>query len=115
MKNEPMMDRQQEVATQLSRSAVSQSVHWNVLIGNESRGVRLGPGGAAGIECNCGLGGACRARKLGWRQDNGNRSNQKSKSDFWPTRQCLAKIDEGQQKIKIVRTTRGENGLAGTP
>jgi len=41
---------------------------------------------------------------LGWRQDNGNRSNQKSKFDFLATRKCLVKIDEGQQKIKIVCT-----------
>jgi len=33
---------------------------------------------------------------LGWRQDNGNRSNQESKFDFLATRQCLVKIDEGQ-------------------
>jgi len=46
---------------------------------------------------------------LGWRQDNGNRSNQKSKFDFLATRQCLVKIDEGQQKIKIVRTNRQSN------
>jgi len=41
---------------------------------------------------------------LGWRQDNGNRSNEESKFDFLATRQCPLKIDEGQQKIKIVRT-----------
>jgi len=46
---------------------------------------------------------------LGWRQDNGNRSNQESKFDFLATRQCLVKIDEGQQKIKIVRTNRQSN------
>jgi len=34
--------------------------------------------------------------ELGWRQDNGNRSNQKSKFDFLATRQGLGKIDEGQ-------------------
>jgi len=28
---------------------------------------------------------------------------------FWPTRHCLVKIDEGQQKIKIVRTNRQPN------
>jgi len=40
---------------------------------------------------------------VGWRQDNGNRSNQESKFDFLathqlghPTHQCLVKIDEGQ-------------------
>jgi len=43
---------------------------------------------------------------VGWRQDNGNRSNQKSKFDFLATRKCLVKIDEEQQKIKIVRTNR---------
>jgi len=46
---------------------------------------------------------------LGWRQDNGNWSNQESKFDFLATRQCLVKIDEGQQKIKIVRTNRQSN------
>jgi len=44
--------------------------------------------------------------KIGWRQDNGNRTNQKSKFDFLATHQSLVKIDEGQQKIKIVRTNR---------
>jgi len=34
------------------------------------------------------------------------RSNQESKFDFLATRQRLAKIGEGQQKIKIVRTNR---------
>jgi len=29
--------------------------------------------------------------ELGWRQDNGNRSNQKSKFDFLATRQCLTR------------------------
>jgi len=43
---------------------------------------------------------------VGWRQDNGNRSNQESKIDFLATRQYLVKIDEGQQKIKIVHTNR---------
>jgi len=47
--------------------------------------------------------------KLGWRQDNGNQSNQESKFDFLTTRQCLVKIDEGQQKRKIVRTNRQSN------
>jgi len=42
--------------------------------------------------------------RLGWRQDNGNGSNQESKFDFLATHQCLVEIDEGQQKIKIVRT-----------
>jgi len=46
---------------------------------------------------------------LGWRQDNGNRSNQKSKFDFLATRQRLVKIDEGQQKIKIIRPNRQSN------
>jgi len=41
---------------------------------------------------------------VGWCQDNGNRSNEQSKFDFLATHQCLVKIDEGQQKIKIVRT-----------
>jgi len=41
--------------------------------------------------------------RRGWRQDNGNRSNRESKFDFVATRRCLVKIDEGQQKIKIVR------------
>jgi len=41
---------------------------------------------------------------LAWCQDNGNRANQESKFDFVATRQCLVKIDEGQQKIKIVCT-----------
>jgi len=48
-------------------------------------------------------------QQLGWRQDNGNRSNQESKFDFLATRQQLAKIDRGQQKIKIVRTNRQSN------
>jgi len=46
---------------------------------------------------------------LGWRQDNGNRSNQDSKFDFLATRQCLVKIDQGQQKIKIVRSNQQSN------
>jgi len=52
----------------------------------------------------------CMGFLLGWCQDNGNRSNQESKIDFLATRQELIfwplarKIDEGQQKIKIVRT-----------
>jgi len=46
---------------------------------------------------------------LGWCQDNGNRSNQESKFDFLATRQRLGKSDEGQQKIKIVRTNRQSN------
>jgi len=46
---------------------------------------------------------------LGWRQDNGNRSNQESKFDFLATHQRLVKIYEGQQKIKIVRTNRQSN------
>jgi len=50
-----------------------------------------------------------RGYALGWRQDNGNRSNQESKFDFLATRQCLVKIDEGQQKRKIVRTNRQSN------
>jgi len=37
--------------------------------------------------------------KVGRRQNNGNWSNQESKFDFLATRQCLLKIDEGQQKI----------------
>jgi len=42
---------------------------------------------------------------VGWRQDNGNRSNQESKfSGHSPV-----KIYEGQQKIKIVRTNRQSN------
>jgi len=40
---------------------------------------------------------------VGWRQDNTNRANQESKFDFLATHQCLVKIDEGQQKIKIVQ------------
>jgi len=31
--------------------------------------------------------------RIGWRQDNGNRSNQESKFDFLATHQCLVKID----------------------
>jgi len=31
-------------------------------------------------------------RVVGWREDNGNRSNQESKFDFLATRQCLVKI-----------------------
>jgi len=46
---------------------------------------------------------------LGWCQDNGNRPNQESKFDLLATRQQLGKIDEGQQKIKIVRTNRQSN------
>jgi len=49
---------------------------------------------------------------LGWRQDNGNRSNQESKFDFLATRQYLVKIVKGQQKIKIVRTNRQSNLLS---
>jgi len=47
--------------------------------------------------------------ELGWRQDNGNRFNQESKFDFLATHQRLVKIDEGQRKIKIVRTNRQSN------
>jgi len=36
-------------------------------------------------------------------------SNQESKFDFLATGQQLGKIDEGQQKIKIVRTNRQSN------
>jgi len=36
-------------------------------------------------------------------------SNQESKFDFLATPQQLVKIDEGQQKIKIVRTNRQSN------
>jgi len=43
------------------------------------------------------------------RQDNRNKANQESKFDFLATRLCLGKIDEGQQKIKIVRTNRQSN------
>jgi len=46
---------------------------------------------------------------LVWCQDNRNRSNKESKFDFLATRQCLVKIDEGQQKIKIVHTNRPSN------
>jgi len=46
---------------------------------------------------------------LGWRQDNGNGSNQESKFDFLATHQCLVEIDEGQQKIKIVCTNQQSN------
>jgi len=46
---------------------------------------------------------------IGWCQDNGNRANQESKFDFVATRQCLMKIEEGQQKIKIIRTNRQSN------
>jgi len=46
---------------------------------------------------------------LGRRQDNGNMSNQESKFDFLATPQCLVKIDEGQQKIKIVHTNQQSN------
>jgi len=46
---------------------------------------------------------------VGWCQDNGNRSNQESKLDFLATRECLVKIDEGYQKIKIVRSNRQSN------
>jgi len=46
---------------------------------------------------------------LGWCQDNGNRSNQKSKFDFLATRQQLGKIDGGQQKIKIIRSNQQSN------
>jgi len=48
-------------------------------------------------------------RWVGWRQDNGNRSNQESKFDFLATHHCLVKIEEGQQKIKIVRANRQSN------
>jgi len=46
---------------------------------------------------------------LGWRQDNGNRTNQESKFDFLATRSQLGKIEGGQQKIKIVRTNQQSN------
>jgi len=46
---------------------------------------------------------------FGWRQDNGNRSNQESKFDFLTTRHLLWKIDGGQQKIKIVRSNQQSN------
>jgi len=46
---------------------------------------------------------------VGWRQDNGNWSNQESKFDFLATHQRQVKIYEGQQKIKIVRTNRQSN------
>jgi len=39
-------------------------------------------------------------RRVGWRQGNGNRTNQKSKFDFLATHRSLVKIDEGQQKNK---------------
>jgi len=35
--------------------------------------------------------------------------NKESKFDFLATRQCLVKIDEGQQKIKIVFTNQQSN------
>jgi len=50
--------------------------------------------------------------ELGWRQDNGNRSNQESKFDFVATRQCLGKIDEGQQKKSSAPT---DNQIYGLP
>jgi len=46
---------------------------------------------------------------LGRRQDNRNRPNQESKFDFLATHQCLVKIGEGQQKIKIVRSNQQSN------
>jgi len=45
---------------------------------------------------------------LGWRQDNGNRSNQESKFDFLAT---LVKIDNGQEKIKIICSNQQSNWL----
>jgi len=45
-------------------------------------------------------------QSLGWRQDNGNRSNEESKFDFLATGLCPVKIDDGQQKIKIFRTIK---------
>jgi len=57
-------------------------------------------------------GAAIVGQQLGRRQDNGNRSNQESKFDFLATHQCLVKIDEVQQKIKIVRTNRQSNLLS---
>jgi len=50
-----------------------------------------------------------RVQQLGWCQDNGNRSNQESKFDFLATHQRQLKIEEGQQKIKIVRTNLQSN------
>jgi len=50
-------------------------------------------------------------RQLGWRQDNGNKSNQESKFDFLATGNGLVKIDE-EQKIKIVLTNRQSNLLS---
>jgi len=47
--------------------------------------------------------------KIGGRQDIGNRSNQESKFDFLSTRQGLVKMDEGHEKIKIVRTNQQSN------
>jgi len=48
-------------------------------------------------------------KKVRWRQDNGNRSNQESKFDFLATHQRLVKIDEGQQKRKIVCPNQQSN------
>jgi len=50
-----------------------------------------------------------KCEKVGWCQDNGNRSNQDSKFDFLAIRQCLVKIDKGQQKIKIVSSNQQSN------
>jgi len=48
------------------------------------------------------------SQSIGWRQGNGNMSNQESKFDFLATHQCLVKIDK-EQKIKIVRTNQQSN------
>jgi len=47
--------------------------------------------------------------EVGWCQDNGNMPNQESKFDFLATCRCLVKIDEGQQKIKIVHSNQQSN------
>jgi len=52
-------------------------------------------------------------RLVGWRQDNGNRSNQKSKFDFLATRQRLVKIDGFEGSVPRVAVT-SPNGHSNT-
>jgi len=66
-------------------------------------GERRGPGCAATLASHK------VPKKFVCLQFYGNWSNQESKFDFLATHQCLEKIDEGQQKIKIVRTNRQSN------
>jgi len=50
---------------------------------------------------------------LGWRQDNGNRSNQESKFDFLATHQCLVNLTRDNKKEKSSAPTN--NQIYGIP